>query len=300
ANVELEVEVEAALAEHAEGIGLYRTEFLYLDGAPPDEDRLVEVFSRVARAIAPRVTTLRTFDLGADKLPLAHGPRIAGGALGLRGLRLALARPELFEAALRAMLRAAADAPIRVMFPMVTTLGELKLATQALESARRSLRRRRVPHGKVEVGAMIEVPSLLFELDSFIPRLDFLSVGSNDLLQYLYAADRNNTRVASRYDPLAVAPLRALLAIVEAARRHGKPLSLCGEMAGRPLEALALLGLGFRTISMAPASIGPVKAMILSLDVAALETWLAEKVRAGEGNLRAELKRWAESNDVDI
>ena len=121
---------------------------------------------------------------------------------------------------------------------------------------------------------MIEVPSLLFELDALLPRVDFVSVGSNDLLQYLFAADRNNPRVAGRYDALSAAPLRALAAIVEAAKRHGRPLSLCGEMAGRPLEAMALIGLGYRSISMAPASVGPVKSMILSLDAGELQRWL--------------------------
>ena len=121
---------------------------------------------------------------------------------------------------------------------------------------------------------MIEVPSLLFELDALLPRVDFVSVGSNDLLQYFFAADRNNTRVAARYDALSAAPLRALAAIVDAASQHGRPLSLCGEMASRPLEAMALIGLGYRSISMAPASVGPVKSMILSLDASELQRWL--------------------------
>ncbi len=129
---------------------------------------------------------------------------------------------------------------------------------------------------------MIEVPSLLYELDALAAAVDFISVGSNDLLQYLFAADRNNPRVAARYDALSAAPLRALAVIADAARRHGRPLSLCGEMAGRPLEAMALIGLGYRSISMAPASIGPVKSMVLSLDAGALERWLAAQLRAAK------------------
>ena len=125
---------------------------------------------------------------------------------------------------------------------------------------------------------MIEVPSLLFELDALLPRVDFVSVGSNDLLQYLFAADRNNARVSARYDALSAAPLRALALIADAAKRHNRPLSLCGEMAGRPLEAMALIGLGYRSISMAPASIGPVKSMILSLDAGALRTLAASPI----------------------
>jgi phosphotransferase system enzyme I (PtsP) len=147
---------------------------------------------------------------------------------------------------------------------------------------------------------MIEVPSLLYELDALLPRADFVSVGSNDLLQYLFAADRNNTRVAGRYDSLSAAALRALGAIADAARRHNTPLSLCGEMAGRPLEAMALLGLGYRAISMAPVSVGPVKSMVLSLDAAALQRFMAGILAKGEGSLRAQLKRFAEEQGVEI
>jgi len=150
------------------------------------------------------------------------------------------------------------------------------------------------------LGVMIEVPALLFELDALLPLIDFVSVGSNDLLQYFFAADRNNARVAARYDPLSSAPMRALRTIAEAARRHAKPLSLCGEMAGRPLEAMALIGLGYRAISMAPVSIGPVKSMVMSLDVSVLQPWLSRLLEAGEGNLRGQLKRFAEEHAVEI
>jgi phosphotransferase system, enzyme I, PtsP len=152
----------------------------------------------------------------------------------------------------------------------------------------------------VLLGAMIEVPSLLYELDALMPRVDFVSVGSNDLLQYFFAADRNNPRVATRYDALSAAPLRALAAIADAARRHDRPLSLCGEMAGRPLEAMALIGLGYRSISMAPASVGPVKSMILSLDAGELQRWLPDVIRAAEGSVRAQLKRYAEEHAVEV
>jgi phosphotransferase system enzyme I (PtsP) len=147
---------------------------------------------------------------------------------------------------------------------------------------------------------MIEVPALLYELDALMPRVDFVSVGSNDLLQYFFASDRNNPHVAARYDALSAPPLRALAAIAEAARRHNRPLSLCGEMAGRPLEAMALIGLGFRSISMSPASIGPVKSMVMSLDSSALQEWLGNRLRACDGNLREALKRFAEEQGVEI
>jgi phosphotransferase system enzyme I (PtsP) len=152
----------------------------------------------------------------------------------------------------------------------------------------------------VLLGVMIEVPSLLFELEALLPRVDFVSVGSNDLLQYFFAADRNNTRVSARYDALSAAPLRALAAIADAAAQHGRPLSLCGEMASRPLEAMALIGLGYRSISMAPASVGPVKSMILSLDAGELQCWLRAALPAAEGNVRPQLKRYAEEHGVEI
>jgi phosphotransferase system enzyme I (PtsP) len=153
---------------------------------------------------------------------------------------------------------------------------------------------------RVLLGAMIEVPSLIYELNALMPRVDFVSVGSNDLLQYFFAADRNNTRVSARYDPLSAAPLRALATIADAAKRHNRALSLCGEMAGKPLEALALVGLGYRSISMAPASVGPVKSMILGLDVGALERWMEFHLANAEGSLRAQLKRFAEEHRVEI
>jgi phosphotransferase system enzyme I (PtsP) len=147
---------------------------------------------------------------------------------------------------------------------------------------------------------MIEVPSLLFELDGLLPKVDFVSIGSNDLLQFLFAADRTNARVGSRYDSLAVAPMRALSELVKACARHKTQLTLCGEMAGRPLEAMALIGLGFRTLSMSPASVGPVKSMILALHTGVAQQIVERFVRDGKGSLRSELMRFAEQNGIEI
>jgi phosphotransferase system enzyme I (PtsP) len=147
---------------------------------------------------------------------------------------------------------------------------------------------------------MSEVPSLLFELDGLLPKVDFVSIGSNDLLQFLFAADRTNARVGSRYDSLTVAPMRALAQLVNACARHKTPLTVCGEMAGRPLEAMALIGLGFRTLSMAPASIGPVKATILALHAGGAQQIVERFVRDGKGSLRTELMRFAEQNGIEI
>jgi phosphotransferase system enzyme I (PtsP) len=244
----------------------------------------------------------RTLDVGGDKvLPYLRQPDEENPALGWRAIRLSLDRPGLLRTQVRALLRATAGQELRLLLPMVTAVGEVDMARALIDRELDLLRRRGVSGPtKVLLGVMIEVPSLLYELDALLPRVDFVSVGSNDLLQYFFAADRNNTRVAARYDSLAAAPLRALGAIAEAAKRHSRPLSLCGEMAGRPLEAMALIGLGYRSISMAPASIGPVKSMVLSLDAGALRAWLEGALRKGEGSLRAQLKRYAEDHGVEI
>jgi phosphotransferase system enzyme I (PtsP) len=244
----------------------------------------------------------RTLDVGGDKvLPYLRQPEEENPALGWRAIRLSLDRPVLLRTQVRALLRAASGRELRLMLPMVTSVGEVDMARALIDREVRIMGQRggTLPT-EVRLGVMIEVPSLLFELDALMPRVDFVSVGSNDLVQYLFAADRNNARVATRYDALSAAPLRALAAIAEVARRHNRPFGLCGEMAGRPLEAMALIGLGFRCISMAPASIGPVKSMVLSLDAGALERWLQTSVHAVEGSLRAGLKRFAEEHGVEI
>lgn len=302
-NAGLLMDMPHLAASGADGVGLFRTELQFMVSATmPRLERQIKMYREIADEARGKPVVFRTLDVGGDKaLPYLRQPQEENPALGWRAIRLALDRPGLLRTQVRALLRATAGLELRLLLPMVTASGEVDMARALIEREQELLRRRSVAGPtKVLVGAMIEVPSLLFELDTILPRLDFLSVGSNDLLQYLFAADRNNTRVAARYDPLSAASLRALLAIVEAAERHAKPLSLCGEMAGRPLEAMALLGLGFRSISMAPASIGPVKSMILSVNVGALQAWWREQVRTGEGNLRAALKRYAENEAVDI
>jgi phosphotransferase system enzyme I (PtsP) len=244
----------------------------------------------------------RTLVVGGDKmLPYLRQPAEENPALGWRAIRLSLDRPGLLRTQVRALLRAAAGQQLRLLLPMVTTVGEVDVAHALIAREVELLQRRGIAGpAAVLLGAMIEVPSLLYELDALLPRVDFVSVGSNDLMQYFFAADRNNTRVSGRYDVLSAPPLRALAAIADAARRHNRPLSLCGEMAGRPLEAMALIGLGFRSISMSPASIGPVKSMVLTLDESALERWLETNLRVSDGSLRGGLKRFAEEQGVEI
>jgi phosphotransferase system enzyme I (PtsP) len=260
------------------------------------------MYRAILQGAGTRPVVFRTLDVGGDKvLPYLRQPEEENPALGWRAIRLSLDRPGLLRTQVRALLRAATGLELRMMLPMVTTVGEVDMARALIDRELELMRRRGAPGpGQVLLGAMIEVPSLLYELDALLPRVDFISVGSNDLMQYLFAADRNNTRVAARYDVLSSAPLRALVAVADAARRHKRPFSLCGEMAGRPLEAMALIGLGYRSISMAPASVGPVKSMLLTLDAGNLERWLRPNIDGGTDSLRARLKRFAEEQGVEV
>ncbi len=302
-NAGLLMDIPHLAESGADGIGLFRTELQFMISATlPRLERQIQMYRSVVLDAGDKPVVFRTLDVGGDKvLPYLRQPAEENPALGWRAIRLSLDRPGLLRTQVRALLRAAADQELRLLLPMVSTVGEFDMARALIDREIDLLRRRGMSDpAKVLLGAMIEVPSLLYELDTLMPRVDFVSVGSNDLLQYLYAADRNNTRVAGRYDPLSAAALRALGAIAEAANRHDKPLSLCGEMAGRPLEAMALIGLGYRSISMAPVSVGPVKSMVLSLDAAALQRWMAGVLKSGEGSLRAQLKRFAEDQGVEI
>lgn len=302
-NAGLEMDVPHLAESGADGIGLFRTELQFMVSATlPRLERQTQMYRAILEEAGGRPVVFRTLDVGGDKvLPYLRQPEEENPALGWRAIRLALDRPGLLRTQVRALLRAASGQPLRLMLPMVTTVGEVDMARQVIASeVERMDRRGAAGPTEVRFGVMIEVPALLYELDALLPRVDFVSVGSNDLMQYLFAADRNNTQVAGRYDVLSATALRALAAIADAARRHDRPFSLCGEMAGRPLEAMALIGLGFRSISMAPASIGPVKSMILGLDAGALERWMQSNIPAGEGSLRGGLQRFAEQQGVEI
>ena len=302
-NAGLLVDLPHMQESGAEGIGLFRTELQFMVSATmPRLEQQAAMYRTVIQESGGKPVVFRTLDLGSDKsLPYLRQPEEENPALGWRSIRMSLDRPGLLRTQVRAFLRAAAGEELRLMLPMVTSVGEIEMARTLIERELDLVRRRGGAEPKMlQIGAMIEVPSLLFDMDAFLPKVDFVSVGSNDLLQYLFASDRNNERVAGRYDSLSAASLRALKSIVDGAARHNKPLTLCGEMAGRPLEAMALIGLGYRSISMAPASIGPVKAMITTLDTAQLRRRLADLLEGGTGSLRSELKRFAEANGIEI
>jgi phosphotransferase system enzyme I (PtsP) len=287
----------------ADGIGLFRTELQFMISSTfPRLEQQTRIYKAILDAAGERPVVFRSLDVGGDKvLPYFRVSKEENPALGWRAIRMALDRPALFRTQIRALLRAAQGRELRIMLPMIADVAELVAARSLIDKEVLILKRHGRPEPKrLLVGAMIEVPSLLWQLDRVLPLADFASVGSNDLMQFLFAADRGNMRVADRFDRLNPAALKALACIVEAAERHQVPLTLCGEMAGRPLEAMAVIGLGFRSISMAPASLGPVKAMILSLDAGDLRTRLDEWLQTKATSLRQELKQFAAEKGVQI
>jgi phosphotransferase system enzyme I (PtsP) len=287
----------------AEGIGLFRTELQFMVAATfPRLDRQTQVYRSVIEGATGKPIVFRTLDIGGDKvLPYMRQHPEDNPALGWRGIRMGLDRTALLRTQLRALLRAGEGAELRVMIPMVSEPGEI-VAARAILNREIELNQRRGTAGplRVHFGIMIEVPSLLFDLDAVLPLVDFASVGSNDLLQYFFASDRANAKVAGRFDVLSPSFLRALTGVTAAGRRLGVPIALCGEIGGRPLEAMALIGAGFRTLSMAPASIGPVKTMVLGLNAKRAEAAVAELIANGGPSIRDGLAAFAAAEGIAI
>jgi len=275
ANLELPAELSRALANGAMGLGLVRSEFLYMNRDDlPGEDEQYAVFSALVRGMEGRPLTVRTLDLGGEKIARSLSDRVeesANPALGLRAIRLSLQHRRLLDPQLAAMLRAAGDGPLRILLPMISNAGEIRQVREALEQVARRLRRRgaRLPKALPPLGAMIEVPGAALAADALAAEADFFAIGTNDLVQYTLAIDRSDEQVAHLYNPLHPAVLRLIQFAIEAALRRGMPISVCGEMAGEPRFAALLLGLGLRNLSMAPRNIPRVKQRIRSLDMVA-------------------------------
>lgn len=289
----------------AQSIGLFRTELQFMMAAEfPRQERQYELYKTVMDAVPGKVVTFRTLDIGGDKiLPYMATYEEENPALGWRAIRLGLDRPALLRVQVRALLRAAAGRHLRIMFPMITTAAEFKAAKTMAEREVKHLKLHNYElPSKLEMGFMLEVPSLLWQLDEILDHADFISVGSNDLMQYLFAADRDNRRVSNRYDPLSAPGLRALRHIVSCADQAGKPVTLCGELGGKPLDAMALIAIGYRSLSMAPANIGPVKAMVLELDAADVTSFVDDLIAndAGAPSFRAQLQAYAEAKGVPL
>lgn len=254
----------------AEGVGLFRTELQFMIASKlPRLSEQVELYREAMNMAGDRPIVFRLLDIGGDKVvPYLRSAAEENPAMGWRSLRLALDRPGLLRTQIRALLQAAEGRVLKILVPMVTEVQEFRQARHVLEKEveRRQRLGESVP-SQIELGAMIEVPSLLFELDRLLPECDFVSIGSNDLVQFLTATDRANPRVASKYDAIGLPRLRALRLVVDAARKYNIPITMCGELAGRPIEALALLAIGMTRLSMGASSIGPIKEMVLALDL---------------------------------
>jgi phosphotransferase system enzyme I (PtsP) len=304
-NAGLLVDLPHITETGAAGIGLFRTELQFM--VAPSLPRTAEqtsLYRQVLDAAQTRPVTFRTLDIGGDKvLPYMRFDEEENPALGYRAIRLGLDRPGLLRSQIRAMLDAAAERELRIMFPMVTTVDEFDRAKALVERELTHLRR----HGhtlpeRVHVGVMVEVPALLYQLDELLARVDFLSIGSNDLAQFMFAADRSNVNLAGRFDPISPPMLRALKFIVDKARVAGKPVTLCGELASQPIGALALIAIGYRAMSLSAASVGPVKAMVLDLDAAkatALMTPLLESMNL-KGTVREKLEAFAAAEKLQL
>jgi phosphoenolpyruvate-protein phosphotransferase (PTS system enzyme I) len=270
ANIELPDELEAAIRSGAQGIGIYRSEFLYLsnpDRLPSEEEHFV-VYRNLAEKVYPYSAIVRTADLGAEKFTPAMGMNHEPNpALGIRGIRFLLQRKEMFKTQLRALLRASIYGRLKIMFPMISDLSELREAKAVLEEAKEDLRLQKIEFNEnIAVGIMVEVPSAALAADLLAPEVDFFSLGTNDLIQYLLAIDRNNDRLSYLYDPLHPAVIRIMKFVVEKAHEVGVKVGLCGEAASDPQNLIVLLGLGLDELSMNPVSVPLIKHMIRSMN----------------------------------
>ncbi len=287
----------------ADGIGLFRTELQFMVSATlPRLKTQSDLYSAVLDAAGDRPVIFRTLDIGSDKVvPYIRRTKEENPALGWRAVRLALDRPALLRYQIRALLIAASGRNLNFMFPMISDVTEFMTARALLdkEMARAERRGRRLPD-KVQVGAMLEVPSLVWQLNALLPHVDFISIGSNDLIQFLYAWDRNNPRIANRYEVLGPTILSYLGDAIDKCVRAKVPVSLCGEMAAHPLEAMALVGLGLRSLSMSPAAIGPVKMMLRSLDAGAITEFMKNLLGRSDRSVRDALSKFAEDSGVII
>jgi len=302
-NAGLLVDLPHMVQSGADGIGLYRTELQFMISAKfPRITDQEETYRTVLEAAGDKPVVFRTLDVGGDKiLPYMRMAGEQNPALGWRAVRMTLDRPGLLRTQIRALLRAGAGRDLRLMLPMISELSELKQAKALIQKERDFLKKHGRPGPKrLEIGIMIEVPAIIWQLEDILPLVDFISIGSNDLMQFLFAADRTNPLVADRYDSLSCVFLSILQNIITKANSYDVPVTLCGEIAGNPLESMALLGLGLRSVSMSPASIGPIKSMILSLNIAHLAQFIEMQLATSSGSLRSELERYAAENNINL
>jgi phosphotransferase system enzyme I (PtsI) len=294
ANIELPRDAESAREVGADGVGLFRTEFLFMNRDElPGEDEQFEAYRSVVKALAGKPVTIRSLDIGADKEARAlrnrAGNRSAPNpALGLRAIRFCLAEPQLFLAQLRAILRASHYGKVRLLIPMLAHAVEIEQTLSLIELAKMQLREARQKFDAVEIGGMIEIPAAALALGPFLRRLDFLSIGTNDLIQYTLAIDRTDGSVAHLYDPLHPAVLRLISQTIQSAQRVGMPVAVCGEMAGDPKLTKLLLGMGLRQFSMHPSQLLEVKQQVMMADAGQLTVRVARILKLDEPEKIAE------------
>lgn len=298
-NIEFPYEVDHCVARGADGVGLYRTEFLYLEAATePDEEVHFEAYCRVLRAMGDKPVTIRTFDLGADKVPHLPEPEDERNPfLGLRSIRLALRNLPMFRRQLRAALRASVFGNLRIMFPLVSTLLELRQAKMVLADVIEDLEERRIDFDRdVDVGMMVEVPAACVMIEQFVDEIDFLSIGTNDLIQYTLAVDRSNKDVVGLYNAADPAVLKLIEMVIKAAGPRNIPVNLCGQMSSNSLYTMLLLGLGLRRLSVTPSAIPEIKKICRSVTIADCEevarrVIVMENARDIKSFLKGELKK---------
>src|SRR6185312_12843081 len=302
-NAGLLLDMAHMKASGADAVGLFRTELQFMIGETmprlPDQ---IAFYKAVIDAAGDKPVVFRTLDLGGDKvLPYARWEREANPALGWRAIRIALDRPALLRYQVRALMRATQGRILNILLPMVSDVAEFNQARGLIDRETERARLLQLPQPRrVRVGAMLEVPALAFMLPQIMRSADFVSIGSNDLFQFVFAVDRTNPRVAKRYDPLNPPALTLIRQIVHSASESAGDLSLCGEMAGKPLDAMALIGLGLRTLSMQPANIGPVKMMIQSLDLREVSQFVDRLCGRTDGSLRTRLAAFAAERGIAI
>ncbi len=302
-NAGLLVDVQHLAELDADGVGLYRTEVPFMVREEmPNVEMQRALYKRVLAYAHGKPVVFRTLDVGGDKvMPFWDHGRDENPAMGWRAIRVSFDRPAVLRQQLRALIQAAAGQDLYVMFPMIAEVGEFRFGRYLLdaEMARITAANGELPR-QVKVGAMLEVPALLFQLGTLLPEIDFLSIGTNDLFQFLFASDRGNYRISERYDVLSPVAFRVLKSIIDQCDEAGVPVSLCGEMAGRPLDAMALLGLGFRRLSLAPPALGAVKAMLRTVHLGLLQDFIDSLCRCDQKSVRDRLRCFAQDHNVLI
>ena len=306
-NAGLTIDMDGLKRSGASGVGLFRTEFQFMVSASlPRVGPQAEFYRDILDLAEGKPVVFRTLDIGGDK-PVSFLKRDdeANPALGWRAIRIAFDRPALLRYQVRALLNAAAGRELNIMFPMISDVSEFKMARSILN---KEIDRQKKRHKgnkdalpkNIRVGTMLEVPALIWQLDNLLPLLDFISVGSNDLMQFFFACDRENPKLAGRYDPVSPPALLMLKSIVDKCNDYDVPITLCGEIGGKPITALALLAIGFRRLSIAPASVGPVKMMIRSMDLSSVEPYLENLLSRSDHSLRGLLTTFARDHGIKI